>query len=119
MAKKKIVYCRCMVRFDKEIDCILVIHTGKGLYVFWHEKLISKESSEQAISPSNEGKKTTNNEKNKQSSEPFLSNEQQLTFLTLSHKQHIVCNFEDIILNHVLSASWINIPEKEKKGLHS
>jgi len=60
MAKKKIVYCRCMVRFDKRIDCILVVHTGKGLNV-----LISKQGSKQAISPSNEGKEATNNEKRK------------------------------------------------------
>ena len=50
-----------MVRFDKGIECILVIHTGKGLNVFWPEKSISKEGCEQAISPSNEGKETTNN----------------------------------------------------------
>jgi len=65
MAKKKIVYCRFMVRFDKGIECILVIHTGKGSNVFWPEKLISKEGSQQAISPSNQGKETRDNEKMK------------------------------------------------------
>jgi len=31
-----------MVRFDKGIECIFVIHTGKGLNVFWPVKSISK-----------------------------------------------------------------------------
>ena len=38
--RKKIVYFRCMVRFDKGIECILVIHTGKGLLT-WKERMLT------------------------------------------------------------------------------